>query len=79
MTLTSALTTLSSEKNRIELSFQNDKKRLLAEKEKVLAMLKMVHFLSFSLFVSFSLFENMHDTNSFVIYSTIINCQIVNL
>ncbi|KAK7073872.1 GRIP domain [Halocaridina rubra] len=35
VTLTTALTTLSSEKNRIELSFQNDKKRLLAEKDKL--------------------------------------------
>lgn len=35
ITLTAALTTLSSEKNRIEVSFQNDKKRLLAEKEKL--------------------------------------------
>ncbi|XP_042888482.1 GRIP and coiled-coil domain-containing protein 1-like isoform X2 [Penaeus japonicus] len=34
-TLTVALTTLTSEKNRIELSFQNDKKRLLSEKEKL--------------------------------------------
>lgn len=33
--LTSALNTVSSEKKRIETSFQNDKKRLLAEKEKV--------------------------------------------
>lgn len=34
-TLTVALTTLTSEKNRIEMSFQNDKKRLLSEKEKL--------------------------------------------
>lgn len=33
--LTCALNTLSSEKKRTELSFQNDKKRLLGEKEKV--------------------------------------------
>lgn len=33
--LTSALNTVSSEKKRIETSFQNDKKRLLAEKEKL--------------------------------------------
>nr|XP_045625686.1 GRIP and coiled-coil domain-containing protein 1-like isoform X1 [Procambarus clarkii]XP_045625687.1 GRIP and coiled-coil domain-containing protein 1-like isoform X1 [Procambarus clarkii]XP_045625688.1 GRIP and coiled-coil domain-containing protein 1-like isoform X1 [Procambarus clarkii] len=33
--LTSALNILSSEKRRIELSFQNDKKRLLSEKEKL--------------------------------------------
>ncbi|KAK8406868.1 hypothetical protein O3P69_007429 [Scylla paramamosain] len=33
--LTSALNTLSSEKKRVETSFQNDKKRLLAEKEKL--------------------------------------------
>lgn len=33
--LTSALNTVSSEKKRIETSFQSDKKRLLVEKEKV--------------------------------------------
>lgn len=33
--LTSALNTLSSEKKRTEVSFQNDKKRLLGEKEKL--------------------------------------------
>ncbi|KAG0722612.1 GRIP and coiled-coil domain-containing protein 1 [Chionoecetes opilio] len=33
--LTSALNTVSSEKKRVETSFQNDKKRLLAEKEKL--------------------------------------------
>lgn len=33
--LTSALNTLSSEKKRVETSFQNDKKRLLAEREKL--------------------------------------------
>lgn len=45
--LTSALNTVSSEKKRIETSFQNDKKRLLSEKEKV----RLLFFLLLTLLI----------------------------
>lgn len=49
--LTSALSTVSSEKKRIETSFQNDKKRLLAEKEKVYAFLLLILMLTISIII----------------------------